>query len=506
MSIEVFISHAEQDHELAQEIVNTLKKDVAGLDRPGSIVCTSLVGHNFPPATDFLVEIGKIATGSSVQIGIVSDTALSHQYVVAELGAVYWGAGKLPLLLLAPNSDVKSTGLDAGPFKSINATKWDERARVIAEVARLLGRRFTPDMSDICLAAKISYYGEWELLQNAVIQSTAAAGMAAATLYRTRSNEMSKLIQSNPDVKNPSVYVDLEATVVAIQALDGPLNQIATRMGNVPIVYLAEDSIQKSNIRYIRSRIGQVASKIAKDYISFASSSEGFQVLIDGVDGTGSFMRGIPLFCSSVAILIEGIPRLGAIYDPIHHILYSGYLPGPKTNPSVGSVAHAIELATGNRVDLKKLSSTSMDTKLFEEAIGFHLTRSSINELSKYFRQGDGWNCSVLEGLSRASGGLYALNSGLLALADVARGALGGFVNLVTHLWDVAAGQVLIEACGGKVTRVSGDSLDYLLNTKEDAVIDVVAAKSHLYEQLQKIANGSREAWDRSYIRKDGLL
>lgn len=505
MDAEVLITHSEEDHNLAKQFVDLLKAKVNGLDRPGSIVCTSLDEHKLSPGSHFDNELAKIAVGATIQVGIISNKSLQHQYVVAELAAGYWGSDKTPLLLLAPDATIESTNLNTGPFKAIDATSWNNKERVIAEIARLLGRELSIISENICLTDKIRSQGEWTSLQNVARQAAAAAGMAAATLYRSHTNELSQIIRAEPEIRNPSLRADLEATITAIQVLDGPISQIATRLGNVPITYLAEDSIKTKHLKFIRSHIGQITSKIAKDYATFSQCSEGFQILIDGIDGTGSFGRGIPLFCSSVAILIDGVPRVSAIYDPIHHILYSGHLPGPKHDTTIGAEAQAIELATGNRIDLKQLAQTSGGTELSEEAIGFHLTRTSLSDLSRFFRNGDNWRCSVLEGLSRASGGMYALNSGLIALVDVARGALGGFVNVTTNLWDVAAGQVLIEACGGKVTLFSGAPINYSTTSREEAAIDVVAAKKHLHDKLLKIASGSAEAWEKNYFRKEGL-
>jgi len=47
-------------------------------------------------------------------------------------------------------------------------------------------------------------------------------------------------------------------------------------------------------------------------------------------------------------------------------------------------------------------------------------------------------------------------------------------VNNITNLWDVAAGEVLVRACGGKVTGFSGDAINY----SEPKKVSVVAAKS----------------------------
>jgi fructose-1,6-bisphosphatase/inositol monophosphatase family enzyme len=71
-----------------------------------------------------------------------------------------------------------------------------------------------------------------------------------------------------------------------------------------------------------------------------------------------------------------------------------------------------------------------------------------------------------------------------LALAEVARGGLSGFVNITTNPWDTAAGEVLIKACGGRVTDFSGKEIDYSSSEK----ISIIAAKDNaLHAAIMRI-------------------
>jgi myo-inositol-1(or 4)-monophosphatase len=71
----------------------------------------------------------------------------------------------------------------------------------------------------------------------------------------------------------------------------------------------------------------------------------------------------------------------------------------------------------------------------------------------------------------------------MMAMVNVARGALGAFVVNTTHLWDIAAGEVLIKACGGKVTDFAGKPIDYSrLNDPS-----LVAAKKPLHRRILEI-------------------
>jgi hypothetical protein len=65
---------------------------------------------------------------------------------------------------------------------------------------------------------------------------------------------------------------------------------------------------------------------------------------------------------------------------------------------------------------------------------------------------------SMLERLTASVGTIYAMNGGVFAMAQVARGVLGGFVNNITNL---AAGEVLVRACSGEVTDFDGHLTDY---------------------------------------------
>ena len=72
-------------------------------------------------------------------------------------------------------------------------------------------------------------------------------------------------------------------------------------------------------------------------------------------------------------------------------------------------------------------------------------------------------------------------------MAEIARKALDGFVNIVTNPWDVAAGEVIIKACGGKVTDFEGNNIDYSIYSPTS----VVAANENVHEALLRITKKS---------------
>jgi fructose-1,6-bisphosphatase/inositol monophosphatase family enzyme len=84
------------------------------------------------------------------------------------------------------------------------------------------------------------------------------------------------------------------------------------------------------------------------------------------------------------------------------------------------------------------------------------------------------------------------LNSGQMALSHVAWGNLGAFLNNTTKIWDVAAGEVLIRAIGGRVTDFKGRDINY----GESTDISVLACETpELHAKLLRIIE-KNYPWD----------
>lgn len=307
------------------------------------------------------------------------------------------------------------------------------------------------------LCERISQY-HWQSLEQAAVRAVTAGGTAAMSLYRQPLEWPAGLGSPTRSEKNPSTSADLVATAAILQTIDAYLAPIAHRL-ICPLTYLGEETVY---FDWLRQNLAQdICQRIHSPETFFNVTGNVMRVILDGLDGTGSFVRGMPLFCSAVAILIEDQVRVSAIYDPIHHVVYSASLEGPYENPDALARAQAWEIATGSRVDLVRRAAECQPKNLREEALGIHLTRSHPKKLHEFLDVSTPSPMSILERLASASANVYALNSGLVAMADVARGALGGFVNNITNLWDVASGEVLVRACGGKVTSFDGNPIGY---------------------------------------------
>jgi len=142
--------------------------------------------------------------------------------------------------------------------------------------------------------------------------------------------------------------------------------------------------------------------------------------LIDPIDGTANYARGIPHYCVSIGYLDRGVPMLGAIYDPSHDWLYAAERGG-------GAFCNAARLAV----------STWDEITAATVECGWSTRRSPADYLALVGR------------VLAAGAAMRRVGSGALGLADVAAGRSEAYCELHINAWDCAAGIVLVQEAGG---------------------------------------------------------
>jgi fructose-1,6-bisphosphatase/inositol monophosphatase family enzyme len=275
--------------------------------------------------------------------------------------------------------------------------------------------------------------------------------------------------------KNPPTFADLDATASILRAADDFLVRISAKL-ICGLTYLGEETVTVEYREWLESVLGNaVAAKIHPPSEFFEAGDNVLRVILDGLDGTANFTRGIPLFCSAAAILVDRQPRVAAAFDPIHNIVYSAVLAGPADKPEATAWATAWEVSAGSRTDLAALSQRETRVSLANEAVAIHLTRSSTEKMREFL--------GCLERLAQASNAIYAFNTGIPAMCHIARGGLGAYVNNYTNLWDIAAGEVIVRASGGIVTDFAGEEISYASHKR----VSVLAAKAHIHSDVQRL-------------------
>lgn len=154
-----------------------------------------------------------------------------------------------------------------------------------------------------------------------------------------------------------------------------------------------------------------------------------YRWIIDPIDGTNNFVHGFPFFGVSIGLEHQGRILVGVIYDPVRQELFwAARGKGAWLNKKRIHVSPARTLA-------KSLVATGFSTHF-------------LSQDQPYL----GW----FQELQRCSHGVRRIGSTVLCLAAVAAGRLEGFYERDLWPWDIAAGIVLVEEAGGKVSNLKG--------------------------------------------------
>ena len=149
-----------------------------------------------------------------------------------------------------------------------------------------------------------------------------------------------------------------------------------------------------------------------------------YQWIVDPIDGTMNYFYGIPHYCVSIALRHKEELIVGVIYDPSMDELWEV----EKGSPA---------LLNGKPI------SVSPRTRLEESAlfVGCGKDEATLSTGLERFRR-----ASIRARKMRMMG------SAALAMAYISCGRLDAYVESRISLWDIAAGQLLLESAGGKVT------------------------------------------------------
>lgn len=182
-----------------------------------------------------------------------------------------------------------------------------------------------------------------------------------------------------------------------------------------------------------------------------------FKWIIDPIDGTVNFANGIPICCVSIGIEQNGQMIMGAVYNPFINEFYFA-------QKGFG--------ATLNDKKIRVSEKTSVISSCL--VTGFPYT---------YLDMENG-PLQVFEKLIRKGVPVRRLGSAAIDLCWVAAGRFDGFYEHKLQAWDSAAGFLMVEEAGGKVTDFNGD----IYSPYQPHIL---ATNGHIHEELRSIVNGA---------------
>jgi myo-inositol-1(or 4)-monophosphatase len=163
---------------------------------------------------------------------------------------------------------------------------------------------------------------------------------------------------------------------------------------------------------------------------AYASFSSPIKWIIDPLDGTTNYAHGFPWFCVSIALEIEGELQLGVIYHPMMDELFTAV-------KGEGAFLNGKLLQVSDRQPLKSC--------LLATGFPYDKTRDNENNFENFIN------------LQLAARAVRRAGAAALDLAYVAAGRFDGYWECKIKPWDIAAGKLLVEEAGGRVTGFSGE-------------------------------------------------
>jgi myo-inositol-1(or 4)-monophosphatase len=151
--------------------------------------------------------------------------------------------------------------------------------------------------------------------------------------------------------------------------------------------------------------------------------------VIDPLDGTSNFMRGLPHFSVSIALLEDGVPLHGVIYDPVRDELFTA-------SKGAGAFLNDRRIRVAQR--------TGLEGALLGTGFPFRQRRRLPAQLR------------MVKVLLETAEDLRRSGSAALDLSYVAAGRMDGFFEFGLMPWDIAAGVLMVREAGGTCVDFQG--------------------------------------------------
>ncbi|NMC80795.1 MAG: inositol monophosphatase [Chloroflexi bacterium] len=177
--------------------------------------------------------------------------------------------------------------------------------------------------------------------------------------------------------------------------------------------------------------------------------------IIDPIDGTTNYAHGYPFFAVSIALEVQGEITVGVVYNPMLDELFT---------------AQKGKGAFLNGEAIRVTSTADIARALLASGFPYDVWTNPIN------------NCRQWEKAIRRTISVRCDGAASIDLAYVAAGRIDGYWELDLEAWDMAAGVLLVQEAGGRVSQCFGE--DFSINQR-----NVLASNGSLHPALRTLLN-----------------
>jgi len=232
-------------------------------------------------------------------------------------------------------------------------------------------------------------------------------------------------------------------------------HKIFTKSNSFNLLTIADTEAERKIVSFIKEKF-PTHNFFGEEY-KYPKTDSDYCWIIDPLDGTNNFALGFPIFCSSIALTYKGQLIVGVVYDPVRNELFFAQ----KGNGA---------FLNGRRIYVNKVNSLKRAILI----TGFYYSRGKEMIMTLE---------TIKEFLLKHVVGIRRLGAAALDLCYVASGRAAGFWEFELNPWDFAAGKLIIEEAGGKVTGKSGE--DIFLFDKNF----IVASNGIIHSSMLKVIN-----------------
>jgi myo-inositol-1(or 4)-monophosphatase len=231
----------------------------------------------------------------------------------------------------------------------------------------------------------------------------------------------------------------------------GKLSEVQEKGRSGDLVTVADRESEAAVLSVIKRHVPHHAI-LAEESGGAALGTSEFLWAIDPLDGTTNFAHQYPFFAVSIGLLINGIASVGVVYDPYHNHLF-------RAAKGLG--------ATCDRCPIHVSATKELSRSLLVTGFAYDRRETIDNNYAEFCH------------FTHLTQGVRRGGSASIDLAYVAWGRLDGYWERGLSPWDLAAGVVLVEEAGGKVTAYDGGEFDLKSGR-------ILATNGHLHDVMSQ--------------------